>query len=145
MRSKNLGNLLVNVVLDVQVGAVARRLGQHGLVPQVDADADLARVGVQVALSVEIKVGDVVTKIGHLSLALGSADGVRRTHVSRVEAQDVGEGDLVVHHLVLALGQCQGVEILVRPRVAGDLVALGNHALLLSDLCQITATFGGPT
>lgn len=104
MRSKNLRNLLVNVMLDVQIGGVARRLGQHGLVPKVDTDADLAGVGVQVTLSVKIKVGDVVTKISHLSLTLSSADGVRRTHVSGVEAQDVGEGDLVVHHLVLALG-----------------------------------------
>lgn len=54
------GDVLVDVVLDVQVAAVARRAGQHGLVPEVHAELDLVGGGVEVALRVEIEVGDVV-------------------------------------------------------------------------------------
>lgn len=123
------GDVLVDVVLDVQVAAVARRAGQHGLVPKVHAELDLVGLRVEVALGVEIEVGDVVAQVGHLSLALGSADGVRRAHVGREETENVHEGNLVVDHLVLALGERHLIQVLVGPRVAGNLVTIGNHSL----------------
>jgi len=64
-------------------------------------------------------------------LAAGWADGVWRSHIGREEAEDGVEGDLVPHHLVgeLRVGQLAGV--LMRPSVAGNLVAFGVHSLFL--------------
>lgn len=129
MVGEGCGDLLVDVVLDVQVTAVARRACDHGGIPQVQTNLDLARISVEVSLGVEIEVGDVVTEVHHLLLTLGSANGEGRAHVSRVEAKNIHKGDLVIHHLVLALRQCHLVEVLVRPRVAGDLVTFVKHAL----------------
>lgn len=50
-------------------------------------------------------------------------------HVSREVTQQVGESDLIVDHLVAELLCADGGESLVGPRVASNLVALGDHAL----------------
>jgi len=122
-------DLPVDVVLDVQEAVDVRVGGVDGAVPDVLADLDLVGLGVQVTLGVEVEVGDMVAQVIHYLLAEGRAAGVGRAHVGREEAEDVVDGDLVVHHLVDDLLLRQLGSILVRPAVAGDLVAFIVHSL----------------
>jgi hypothetical protein len=73
----------------------------------------------------------VVAKISHVLLAtrLGSAAGVRRTHVRGDFADDVAEGHLVLDHLIVAVLLGDGAQIQMGPGVRGDLVALSVHTL----------------
>jgi len=122
-------NLFVDVVLNVQITGVARRSRSHGRIPQVYTDLDLTGIAVEIALSVEVEIGDVVAKVHHQLLAISSANRVRRTHIGRVEAENILQCNLVPNHLVLTLRCRHLVEVLVRPSVASNLVALGDHAL----------------
>ena len=122
-------DLPVDVVLDVKEAVDARVGGVDGVVPDVLAGLNLVGLGVQVTLGVEVKVGDVVAQVVHYLLAECRAAGVGRAHVGREEAEDVVDGDLVIHHLVDNLLLCQLGSILVRPGVAGDLVAFIVHPL----------------
>jgi len=121
-------DLPVDVVLDVQEAVDVRVGGVDGAVPDVLADLDLVGLGVQVTLGVEVEVGDMVAQVIHYLLAEGRAAGVGRAHVGREEAEDVVDGDLVVHHLIDDLLLRQLGSILVRPAVAGDLVAFIVHS-----------------
>jgi hypothetical protein len=82
-----------------------------------------------VIIGVEVKVRDDVAQVPQDVLASFVAGRVRRTHVRWVLSDDVSDGHLVFHHLVVTLLIVDDAQILVRPGVAGHLVTLSNHAL----------------
>jgi hypothetical protein len=80
--------------------------------------------------SVEIKIRDVVPQIRHVLLAplVRRARRARGTHVRRKLPEDITECHFKLNHLFVALRSGDGRQVLVRPCVAGDLVAFGVHA-----------------
>lgn len=54
---------------------------------------------------------------------------IRGSHVCGDEAQDVTKGHFVVNHLLIEFRGIEGGQVLVSPRVAGDLMALIVHTL----------------
>jgi hypothetical protein len=139
--------LLVNVVLDGQELVCGNVVGLEVLVEVVLGVLDLVRAVVvivyplvshraatleplcQRTISVDIKVSDNVSQILHILPAAGSfvARRIRRTHVGGELLDNVADGHLVMDHLVDALLLGDGGEVLVRPRMAGDLVTSGIH------------------
>jgi hypothetical protein len=109
-------------------------LALGGRVGAVDSSAEVVFGGLDldgselvVVISVQVEVGDDVAKLLENALAGRVARRVRRTHVSRVFADDVADSHLVLDHLVVDLSLGDSREILVRPRVRSDLVTLSNH------------------
>jgi hypothetical protein len=100
---------------------------------------DLVDIILVVVISVNIEVGDVVTKIGQVLLAtrLSCAAGVRRAHVGRDLANDVAKSHLVLPHLLLAISGGDSAQVQVGPGVRCDLVTLSVHAL------DSSGVFGG--
>lgn len=127
MVSEVVDDLIVDVVLDLQEAVGVRVCPGHGVIPDVLADLYLARVGVEIALGVEVEVGDVVAEVVEDVLAVAWATGIRGPHVGREEAQDGVQSDLVPDHLVRELRVCQLGGVLVRPGVAGNLMAFSMH------------------
>lgn len=62
-------------------------------------------------------------------MAGGVARRIRGTHICWVLANDVADGHFVLHHLVITLRISDHGQVLVRPGVAGHLMAIGYHAL----------------
>jgi len=81
-----------------------------------------------VVISVEVEVADDIAECLEHVLAGGIARGVGWAHVCGVFSDDVTDGHLVLDHLVVSLSIRDGTQILVRPGVAGHLVAFGDHA-----------------
>lgn len=96
----------------------------------------------KVTLSIEVKVCDVITKLIKPSIGIFIAGRVRRSHVGRKVAQDVGDSNLIVYHLVPELGSAQRREALMRPCVTGDLVAVSDHSSDESRPCCIWVVDG---
>lgn len=96
----------------------------------------------KVALSIEVKVGNVIAKLIKPSIGIFIAGRVRRSHVGRKVAQDVGDSNLIVDHLIPELGSAQCCEALVRPCVTGDLVAISDHSPDESRPCCIWVVDG---
>ena len=72
----------------------------------------------------------MVTKVGHIPQAARctAALAVRRPHVGRVLADDIGESSLIFVHLLFA---CSGVELIqtrMRPGVRANLMTIDSHA-----------------
>jgi hypothetical protein len=120
---------VVDVVLDVQVAVAAWVGAGDGTGEDVLAALDVVIRGVDVALGVEIEVDDVVTEFGEDGLAVTGADGKGRTHVGGEEAEDRVDGNFVPDDLVPELLVAQLAGVLVRPGMAGNLVAIGVHPL----------------
>lgn len=120
--------LVDGVVLDLEPLGVGRVLALDGIVPNLLGRLDEVGRVVEVALGVQVEVGDVVAEVVEPRVRRGVAGRVRRPHVRGEVAQDVGNGNLVVDHLVAELGLAERRETLVRPRVAGYLVAFADHA-----------------
>jgi hypothetical protein len=91
---------------------------------------DQLRSNIVIIISVQIEIGDDISKVSHIISATrcGRASGIGRTHVGGEFANDVADGHLVLHHLVVTLLLGDLVEILVRPCVTGNLVTLSDHA-----------------
>lgn len=83
---------------------------------------------VLVVLAVEVGVDDHVAEGAEVGLAVGLAGEVGGAHVARREAVDAAGGFLDLHHLGLAVGGRDGLEIRVGAGVGADHVALGAHA-----------------
>lgn len=111
--------------------AVARGGSALGLVEDalevVLGDLDVGELVVVIRVEVEVR-DDVAESLQHV-LAGSVAGRVGRAHVGRVLSDDVADGHLVLDHLVVSLSIGDDTEILVRPGVAGYLVALGDHSL----------------
>lgn len=92
---------------------------------------DLARVVLVVIISVDIEVGDVVSKVSHSLFAAGlsSAAGIRRSHVGGEESEDIAQSHLVLDHLVLAVNGRNGAQVQMGPSMGSNLVAFGVHPL----------------
>lgn len=71
----------------------------------------------------------MIAEGGEDVLTFPLADGIRRSHVSWEESKNRVERNLIPHHLVGELGVGHLTCVLVRPSVAGNLVALGMHPL----------------
>jgi len=130
----------VNVVSNDKPAGIRGRCRGDVALKEILGVLDQVRRVHEVVLGVEIKVDDVVAKVGHVGLAAGLriAIRVRRAHVGGEEAQDVVEGDLVVVHLiealrlgnlVLSLDRRRRTEIQMAPRVRDDLVTSRVHTL----------------
>lgn len=91
----------------------------------------------EVSLSVEVKVGNVIAKLIKPSIGIFIAGRVRRSHVRWKVSQDVGESNLIVDHLVPELGPAQRREALMRPCMTGDLVAVSDHSSNESRPCCV--------
>ena len=78
---------------------------------------------------VDLLGDNVVTKFRHVFLAATGfvALNVRSSHISRVFAEDVGDGSLILLHFVLAWMLSEGIQVRMRPGMRGDLVAVGVH------------------
>jgi hypothetical protein len=101
----------INTILEVVLGSL-----------------DLLLCELVVVISVEIERGHNIAERGHVSLTSSCfACRVWWAHVGGVFADDVSDGHFVLDHLVDTLLVCDLVEVLVRPCVTGDLVALGVH------------------
>jgi hypothetical protein len=96
-----------------------------------------------VVIGVEVEVRDDVSEVLHNSLASLVARGVGRTHICGVFSDDVANGHLVLDHLIITLSIGNSAQILVRPGVAGYLMAFSNHALNdIRPLCSgVDSTF----
>lgn len=70
----------------------------------------------------------MVAEIAELVLAVGVAFAIRRAHVRREKAENLGKGRLGPEHLVSALLGAELRHVLVRPRMLGELVALAVGA-----------------
>lgn len=81
-----------------------------------------------VVIGIQVKVGDDISKVLHDSLACCVTGRVRWAHICWVFSDDVADGDLILNHLIVALSVGDDTQVLVRPCVAGDLVALGIHS-----------------
>ena len=97
--------LLVDIVLDAEEVATRGSAIDSGF-DNILADLDVGGECVQVVLGVEIEVDAVVAELLHVGLAAGGAAALRvgRAHIGWVFSDDVGEGALVVGHLLDALG-----------------------------------------
>ena len=83
----------------------------------------------QVVFSIEVKVGNMITKVAEDFAAGVIALRVRRAEVGWDDSEDIAECHLVVIDLVVECCGVQGCEILVRPSVRCDLVSSIVHAL----------------
>jgi hypothetical protein len=122
----------VDVVLDVKPlrtvsGSCA--VGSDVALEPVLGALDLGWAVLVVIVGIDIEIGDVVTKISHVGLALAGAAGVWRAHVGGDLANDIAESHFVLPHLVLAVEGGDDAQVQVRPGVGSDLVAFGVHAL----------------
>ena len=93
---------------------------------------------------VEVRADDVVAKRVHDVEARRAAREVRRPHVCRRLADDAHERRLELRHLGGDLRVAQGRQVRVVPRVRGDLVALGHHALDQGALAAAGDVVGAP-
>lgn len=119
---------LVNAILEVVLRVLDELRGQVQVVYSLLA-MQKSILNVKPTSGVQIEVGDNITKLGQNVLAGVSAGRVRWAHVSWVFAENVSNGHLVLDHLVIDLLLSNGAEVLVRPGVTGDLVALVVHLL----------------
>lgn len=120
--------LLVNIVAQLNVRV---RLGirRHSIGEDVLARLDLSRRVIEIILGVNVEVDDMVPELGHIVQTPGVARAGRigRAEVLGEPAEDVAEGHLVVDELLRADLVGRRGEVLVRPRVRGELVARGVH------------------
>jgi hypothetical protein len=118
----------VDVVGDGEAvaGLGAALCGVEDALEVVFGDLDVGQL--VVVVGVEVEVRDDVAEALHRGLAGVTAGGIWRAHICWVFAKDVAERHLVLNHLVVTLSLGDGAQVLVRPGVAGDLVALGDHA-----------------
>lgn len=118
----------MNIVTQLNVRV---RLGirRHGIGEDVLARLDLGRRVIEIILGVNVEVDDVVAELGDIVQAprVARARGVGRAEILGEPAKDVAEGHLVVDELLRADLVGGRGEILVRPRVRGELVAGGVH------------------
>jgi hypothetical protein len=109
----SVGSSAVNTSLEVVLGSL-----------------DLLRSELVVVVGVQIEGGDDVAECLQVSLASCCvASRVRGTHIGGVFADDVADGHLVLDHLIETLLLGDFIEVLVRPSMAGNLMALGVHVL----------------
>lgn len=82
-------------------------------------------------ISVQIEIAYNIAEIAHILGATGAsaAGRVGRTHISGELAHDIRNSHLKADHLLNALFAGDLVEILMRPGVGGNLMALSNHTL----------------
>ena len=127
------GGLVVNIVANAQPlrSGGSSTVGSDVTLEVVLGVLDLVDVVLVVVVGVNIEVGNVVTKIGHIPLAarLSCAAGVGRAHVSGNLANNVAKSHLVLPHLLLAVEGRDSAQVQVGPGVGRDLVVLGVHAL----------------
>ena len=130
MLSEVVDGLLMDVVSDDQPGFVGDLPWIHSLVEDVLGDLDGVGTVVGVVTSVEVVQDNMVSKLTQVikTARLGKAARVRRTHVSREAAQNVTKSHLILQELVFALVVRDLAKILVRPGVAGNLMAFELHA-----------------
>src|SRR5690349_501176 len=86
-------------------------------------------------ISVQIEVGNDISKLGHNALAGSLTRRVWWTHVSRILSENVADGHLILDHLIIDLGLGDLAQILMRPSVAGDLMTLRIHTS--DDICPV--------
>lgn len=121
------GGELVNVVSDGEF-ALGRWDGTVDSSAEVVlSDLDLDGSELVVVISIQIEVGNNVSKLLQNVLASGLARRVRRTHVSGIFADDVTDGHLILDHLIVDLSLGDLGQVLVGPRVGGDLVTFSYH------------------
>jgi len=95
-----------------------------------------------VVIGIQVEGCDNIAESLQICLTRGSVTGrVRWAHVSRVLAENVTNSHLVLHHLVVTLLLCDFVEVLVRPSVTGNLVALRIHSLDDTTPVLVNGTF----
>lgn len=84
-----------------------------------------------VVISINVEVGNVITKLCHIVLtSRGScAAGIRGAHVCREESEDIAKSCLILPHLLLAVVGANGGQVEMGPGVRGDLMAFSLHAL----------------
>jgi hypothetical protein len=80
-----------------------------------------------VVIGVEVEVRNNISERLEHGLASCVAGRVGWAHVCGVLSKDVAEGHLVLDHLVVSLGVGDDAQVLVRPGVAGYLMAFGDH------------------
>jgi len=123
------GSDLVDIVADSK--AITRLRATFGLVEDplevVLGNLDIGQL--VVVICVEVEIADHIAEIFHDGLASSVAGRVRGAHVCRVFSDNITNSHLVLDHLVVSLGICNGTQILMGPCVRGHLMALGNHAL----------------
>lgn len=89
---------------------------------------------------------DVITKRPNVVVTISPATRVGGSEVSRDDAEDVDEGDFVVDDLGTSLLRRDGIQILMTPGVAANLMPIGNHPLddrCVSALRIADLTFAG--
>lgn len=85
--------------------------------------------GIFPVVRVEVEIDVVVPEFLEVREHLIVPAGEREAYVRREETEDVGEGDLNFEDLIAPLLRTDGLEVLVAPGVACDLVAFPVHAL----------------
>ena len=136
-RQHVVGEVVNSLVVDVVTNGQPLRRGSRSTVGSdvalevVLGVLNLVDIILVVVVGVNIEVGNVVAKIGHVLLAtrLSCAAGVRRAHVGRNLADNVAKSHLVLPHLLLAVSGGDGAQVQVSPGVRCDLVTLSLHAL----------------
>ena len=145
-RQHVVGEVVNSLVVDVVTNGQPLRRGSRSTVGSdvalevVLGVLNLVDIILVVVVGVNIEVGNVVAKIGHVLLAtrLSCAAGVRRAHVGWLHTDNVDEGLLKTRHLGCKVVGREGAEVLrVGPSVGCDLVAsfvgILESALLVVD------------
>lgn len=88
------------------------------------------RTIVLVVVRVNVIQNDVVPKLAQVipALCVGVAAGIWRPHVSRELSKDIAQRSFILFNLLIALCRSYLAEVLMRPRMTGDLVATRVHA-----------------
>jgi hypothetical protein len=119
---------VVNIVHDRQIVLVGRAdATTEERVNNVERGLNGIGSGVEVVLSIEIKVGNVITESSHGLHTSSITGGVWWTHISWELADNISHSHLELGHFSAATGLGNGGEIGVRPGVRSNLVLLGNH------------------
>lgn len=120
-----MSSLVVNVVADDEVVTGCRRAVLDAVVKVVFGVLNQGRRIIVVIIGIDIKVGDVVSKLGHIILAArrGSTIRIWWAHVGGEEAKNVSQRHLVAPHVLFPLLAGEVAKIGVGPGVTSNLVA----------------------
>ena len=88
----------------------------------------ITRPGEGLTIANDVIISDVISHVTQHPLRLIARLRIRRPHVSREEPQHIPYRHLIEVHLILSLLLSSRAQVLMRPGMRRDLVALGMHA-----------------
>lgn len=129
-------NVVQHVVGQVQGCKLVDIMSDAKVLALIDTSLEIVLCGLDLLLSelvivicIQVEGCYNISQGFEISLALSRARRVRWAHVSRVFADNVADSHLVLDHLIVTLLLSDCSEILVTPRVTGNLVTVVVHLL----------------